>query len=662
MVAGNTWSQKHMVVANETKSPDALSSSFLAIDEVGFIMKTFLPPSRLFNRAMVTVIMTCAIIVMPLLLAPSVRAQPASRPNVVLIITDDQGFGDFSTHGNPHLETPNIDMLAAQSVRFDRFFVNSFCAPTRAALLTGRWPLRTGCHGVTHNREVMRSTEVTIAKALRSGGYYSTCIGKWHNGEQYPFTPQGQGFDEAFGFNNGHWNNYFDPALLRGTQSEPTMGYITDVLTTEAMKFISSRKSKPFFCYVSYNAPHSPFQVPDPFFDKFKAKGFDDTLAAYYGMCENVDQNVGRLLEHLDSEQLSDNTIVLFLTDNGGTAGVKTYNAGMRGGKTSVHEGGSRVPLFVRWPRANWKPHTVKPIVSHIDLYPTILDLCDVAPPAGPAIDGVSLRPLLESSDESAWPARSLFTHNPIDETNRFPGAVRTQQYRLVCEIRGPAGGSSAKANDASATPWQLYDMQRDPGQNDNIANQHPEIVERLSQQYDRWFADISTEGLSRIPIPIGYPNHDPVTLQAPQAYYDKPLAFSNGPGFAHDWLTHWTDPNAKVWFEVEVVTAGEYAVELAFACPETDAGSQVRISAIDKSGDEESIEASVQAAEGAELALAHRDEKGKSKYRNRQWGTLRIGTLSLNQGTQRIVIDPITMPGSEVMDFKHLKLTRRSN
>jgi arylsulfatase A len=193
----------------------------------------------------------------------AMQGAESSKPNVLLIMTDDQGYGDFSSHGNPHLQTPHIDKLAQTGVRFDRFYVNSFCAPTRAALLTGRWPLRTGCHGVTRNAEAMKPTEVTIAEALHPAGYRSACIGKWHNGEQYPFTPQGQGFDEFFGFNNGHWNNYFDAVLLRGAKHEATQGYITDVLTDEAMKFITANKAKPFFCYLSYNAPHSPYQVPD---------------------------------------------------------------------------------------------------------------------------------------------------------------------------------------------------------------------------------------------------------------------------------------------------------------------------------------------------------------------------------------------------------------
>lgn len=598
------------------------------------------------------------LLVIALCLIASFSAQPtfaqAGKPNVLLIITDDQGYGDFSIHGNTHLQTPNIDRLGGEGVRFERYYVNSFCAPTRAALLTGRWPLRTGCHGVTHNREAMRPSEVTMAEALKGAGYRSACIGKWHNGEQFPFTPQGQGFDDVFGFNNGHWNNYFDATLLRGSKKEATKGYITDVLTDEAMNFIRTNQQGPFFCYLAYNAPHSPYQVPDKYFDKFKAKGFEDNVAAFYGMCENLDDNVGRLLAQLDELKIADNTIVLLMTDNGGTAGVKIYNAGMRGGKVSVHEGGSRVPLFMRWPAAKWQPHVAKPIVSHIDVLPTLLDLCKVQAPAGPKLDGISLRPLLEGK-ESAWPERTLFTHNPIDETNKFPGAVRTQRYRLVREIKGPAGGSKAKANDASATPWQLYDMEADPGEDKNIAKENPALVKELSAKYDAWFADISSEGLQRFPLPIGHTEQNPVELHAPQAYYDKPLHFASGPGFANDWLTNWTDAKAKVWFEIDVTREGEYALELAYDCPEADAGSKIRLSV-----GAASQEATVAAAPIHDIPLPHRDEAGKERYRNRQWATLKFGTLKLPKGPARLTLEALSMPGTQVMDLKHVQMTLR--
>lgn len=578
-------------------------------------------------------------------------AEPRVRPNVLLILTDDQGYGDFSIHGNPHVRTPHLDRLGESSVRFDRFYVNSFCAPTRAALLTGRWPLRTGVHGVTHNREAMRPNEVTIAEALRGGGYRTALIGKWHNGEQYPYTPPSQGFDEFFGFHNGHWNDYFDATLLRGTQVEKTQGYISDVLTDEAMKWIAKGGARPFFCYLAYNAPHSPFQVPDKYFDRFKAQGFDDAVAAFWGMCENLDDNIGRLLAHLDRLELAENTIVVFLTDNGGTAGVKIYNAGMRGGKTSVHEGGTRVPLFVRWPAAQWTAHVVKPIVSHIDLYPTLLDLCGVPAPPGPPLDGISLRPLLEG-DGSQWPERVLFTHNPIDETNKFPGAVRTDRYRLVCDIRGRSGGSGAVNNDASATRWQLYDMVNDPGENNDLARQQPEKVAKLSALYDAWFADISRDGLRRFPIPVGYAEENPVEIHAPQAYFTAPLRFHSGPGYANDWLTGWTDANARVWFDLEVVRSGRYALEIAYACPADDAGAKIRIRAGDSF-----LQATVPAAPVEPIALPHRDREGHEKYQNRQWATLKLGSMNLPKGPVELSIETISKPGSAVMDFKHVRL-----
>lgn len=585
---------------------------------------------------------------------PLIAALSASAaPNVLLIITDDQGYGDFSIHGNPHVQTPHIDALGRSGVRFERFYVNSFCAPTRAALLTGRWPLRTGCHGVTHNREAMRPSEVTIAEALKGAGYRTACIGKWHNGEQYPFTPQGQGFDESFGFNNGHWNNYFDATLLRGATPEKTKGYITDVLTDEAIRFIEGNRGGPFFCYLAYNAPHSPYQVPDRYFEKFKARGLEDNVAAFYGMCENIDDNVGRLLASLESRGHADDTIVLFLTDNGGTAGVKIYNAGMRGGKTSVHEGGSRVPLFIRWPAAKWRPHVVAPIVSHIDIYPTLLDLCGVSAPPGPRVDGVSLRPLLEKEGAAGWPERVLFTHNPIDETNKFPGAVRTARHRLVREIKGPAGGSKAKANDASARPWQLYDMVEDPGQEKDIAGEHPEVVEQLGRLYDAWFADISRDGLRRFPLPVGHTEHNPVELHAPQAFHDPPLRFANGPGFANDWLTGWTDAGAKVWFDIDVAASGEYEVELAIACPPADAGSKIRVTIAGQT-----LEATVPAAPAPEIPLPHRDAEGKTRYRDREWVTLKLGAVKLPQGPATLTVQPLSMPGGQVMDLKHVRLS----
>ncbi len=578
----------------------------------------------------------------------------AERPNVLVILTDDQGFGDFSLHGNPHLSTPHIDRLGRQSVRFDRFFVNTFCAPTRAALLTGRYPLRTGVFGVTHNKEVMRTAEITLAEALRDAGYRTACIGKWHNGEQFPFTPPGQGFDEFFGFHNGHINNYFDTELLRGSKSEPTRGFISDVLTDEAIRFVSGRRERPFFCWLAYNAPHTPSQAPDRYFDKFKAKGLDDVTSAFYGMCENLDDNVGRLLAKLDEWQLAENTIVVFMTDNGGTGGVKHFNAGMRGGKTSVHEGGSRVPCFIRWPKQLREPRVVEQIAAHIDVMPTLLDLCGVTPPKGVKFDGRSLRPLLEGR-ESGWPERTLFTHNPINETNRYPGAVRTQRWRLVREIKGPMGGSRAQGNDAGASAWQLYDMPADPAEEHDVAKQHADVVTALSRQYETWFDDISSRGVRRLPIPVGHDEENPVELHAPQAYFDGSLKFFGGPGFAHDWLENWMDAKSRVWFEVDVAKAGDYEISLRYACRKADAGSSVRVSVGDVSA-----EAKVLEADAPIIPLPHRSSEKDRYYVNRRWGVLPMGTLTLPSGPSKLVVDVIQQPGTQALELKGVMLNRR--
>lgn len=577
----------------------------------------------------------------------------ADRPNVLLCLTDDQGYGDVALHGNPHLSTPRMDDLGREGIRFERFYVNSFCSPTRAALLTGRYPLRCGVFGVTHNKETMRLEEVTIAEVLKSAGYRTACIGKWHNGEQYPHTPTGQGFDEFFGFHNGHINDYFDARLYRGTKVEATRGYITDVLTDEAIRFIRRGEGgQPFFLYLAYNAPHSPYQVPDAYYEKYRAKGLSEAVSAFYGMCENMDENLGHVLKAIGDAGIERDTIVLFLTDNGSGTAASVFNAGMRGAKTSVHEGGCRVPLFVRWPGHLKGGRVVEQIASHIDVMPTLLDLCGIRAPAGPALDGISLRPLLEGN-AGAWPARTLFTHNPIDETNRYPGAVRTQRYRLVREFKGKRGGSGATNRDAMATPWQLYDMLDDPGEEKDIASNLPAEVERLSALYERWVDDVRGTGLRRLPIPVGHPQENPITLNAPQAYFEGGMRFNSGPGFAHDYLTGWSDVGARVWFDVDVVRAGKFEVTIQYGCPDADAGSKIRIS----SG-VEAIEAIVRPAAAPKIRLAHRDEDGHLKYVDREWGTLRAGVLKLEPGPNRVELRALTKTGSVVMDFKGMVLT----
>ncbi|MDH3585204.1 MAG: arylsulfatase, partial [Phycisphaerae bacterium] len=307
------------------------------------------------------------------------------RSNVLLIMTDDQGFGDVRSHGNPQIDTPSQDRIAAEGARFDRFFVSPVCAPTRASLLTGRYHLRTGVHGVTRAAETMRSSEVTLAEILKANGYATGCFGKWHNGAHYPQHPNGQGFDEFVGFCAGHWNNYFDTHLEHNGVPIRTKGYITDVITDKAVDFIAKNRSQSWLCYVPYNAPHTPWQVPDRYYNKYKQRGIQDEPAlCAYAMVESIDDNIGRLLGTLEKLDLAKDTIVVFLTDNG--ANSKRFNAGMKGRKGSLHEGGTRVPLFVRFPGRIPAGHVVKPITAHIDLLPTLVELAGVQMPETPPL------------------------------------------------------------------------------------------------------------------------------------------------------------------------------------------------------------------------------------------------------------------------------------
>lgn len=570
-------------------------------------------------------------------------AAPA-RPNVLLILSDDQGYGDFSGTGNPVVATPVLDRFAREGIQFDRFFVSPVCAPTRASVLTGRWWLRTGVWGVTQGKENMRPAEVTLAEAFKAAGYRTGCFGKWHNGEQFPFTPPGQGFDEFLGFNNGHWNNYFDTELIRGSQFVKTKGFITDVLTDAAIAFMEKNRGQPFFCYVPFNTPHAPFQVPDQYFDKYKARGQNDVLATVYGMCENIDDNVGRLLATLERLKLRENTIVLYFSDNG--ANTDRYNAGMRGRKGSVHEGGTRVPLWMQWPARFKQPRVVTEIAAHIDLFPTLLELCDVPPPPGPKIDGVSLVPLLEGK-ATDWPERTLFAYQSrgAPEIGKRD-AVRTQRYRAVRDV-------SDRDNQTGADGWQLYDMRNDPGEKMDLAKREPDLVRRLATAYTNWFADVTSAGFNQPLIPVGYDEQNPVRIYAPQASFTAGIHFFAGSGFANDWLTGWRSLKDRISFQLEVAHAGAFEVELAYACAAEDAGAKIRVNA-----GPNHLEALVPTAPAEAIPLPHRDG-GSKTYVNRKWGELKLGVLPLAKGPTTLTLEALSKPGGEILELKHVQLKR---
>ena len=476
------------------------------------------------------------------------------HPNILLIMTDDQGWGDLHFHGNDSISTPNLDRLAEQSIRFDHFYVSPFCSATRASLLTGRYHLRTGTSWVTHRKEVMRSEEMTLAELFKGAGYTTGLFGKWHNGEQFPNDPRGQGFDEFFGFTAGHWNNYFNATLRHNDEEVPTEGFITDVLTDQAIGFIEKNKETPFLCYVPYNAPHSPFQMPDRYFDKYKKKGLTDKNAAVYGMIENVDDNIGRLLATLDTLGIAENTIVVFLSDNGPNG--QRFNGGMQGIKGSVHEGGVRVPFFIRW-KNNPVPNSLRDreaipnIAAHIDLLPTLADLCNVTLPARSTsgeLDGRSLVPLLKNP-AADWPSRLIFNIHTEGEMRMKPAAVRNDRYRLVVD-----------QNDKI----QLFDLKEDPGERRDIAGNMPELRDSLYGALTDWFKDVTAGGIQPPPVPVAASH---VSLPAPEARFRNTSGgctrFKGGIGWANDYIVNWEYQDDGVEWDINVDSAGLYEIFL---------------------------------------------------------------------------------------------------
>ncbi len=570
----------------------------------------------------------------------SIEPPRQDHPNIVLIMTDDQGWGDIHSHGNPKLDTPVMDRLAQDGARFERFFVSPVCAPTRASLLTGRYFLRTGTHGVTRAYETMRSEEVTLAEALKQAGYATGLFGKWHNGAHYPHDPNGQGFDEFLGFSAGHWNNYFDTHLIHNGKRVETEGYINDVLTDAAMAFIDQHKDGPFFVYLPYNTPHSPFQVPDQYFNKYRERGFDHKNASVYGMVENLDDNLGRLFDRLDALGLRNDTIVLFLTDNGPNGGDR-YNGDMRGAKGSVHEGGVRVPLFIRWPGHLEAGRVIRPIAQHIDLFPTLIDLAGVPMPETLPLDGVSLTPLL-NGDAAGWPERTLFTSwGRQAGMQPTPGAARTSRWRAVNTGEG----------------WELYDMLNDPGQHADVADIYPEVTEHLASAYAAWFADVTRDGFDPIPTPLGHAERMEVELPGHEAYLHpapgQGISYVGRSGWANDWVTNWTSTDAYPSWPVDVVQRGRYELTLLYTCAEADTGARFR------------IEIGGQHLEGR-VTEAHNppynfspDRVLRGEVYEKPWKPLTLGTVTLERGRTDLTIKAISMAGDRMMDVKAVRARR---
>jgi arylsulfatase A-like enzyme len=567
----------------------------------------------------------------------------ATKPNVLLILTDDQGYGDLSCHGNPVLKTPVLDRLASDSIKFDRFFVSPLCAPTRSSLLTGRYSLRTGVKGVSNNEETMRSQEVTLAEVLKSVGYRTGLFGKWHNGDNAPNNPESQGFDHAWGYNRGHWNNYFDTMVKRNGVPVKAPGFIVDATTDEVLSFMDSVPAEqPFFAWVAYTTPHSPFQCPDKYFDEYKSKGLDDELACVYGMCANLDENIGRLLSRLEEKKMREDTIVIFLTDNG--PNTQRYNDDMKGKKGGFDEGGSRVPFFLRWPARFKEARKVSQIAMHIDVLPTLMELCDVRALTLP-LDGRSLVPLLEGKADS-WPERTLFTQFNLGARGSLQAkakakaktgaaAVRTQRYRAV-----------------KGAQWELYDMQADPSQTTDLAGKEPAVLAALVKEYDAWRASVALDADKPNDVPHLGGQENPVELTAPNAVLTGGINFG-GKAPNNAWLVGWDSTEPTVTWRVAVQKAGKYHARLQYLCSDANAGSTMQVSL-----GSHAVSAKVLGTPIVQIPSPDRASR-KSEVLEHVWHWLDLGSFDLQPGEQQIQVRCSELKGQEALWLKGIELKR---
>ncbi len=504
------------------------------------------------------------------------RAVAAERPNVIVIMSDDQGGGDYGFMGNPVIRTPELDAMHRRSGFLSKFYVSPVCAPTRACLMTGRYNYRTRCIDTYIGRAMMDSDEVTIAEFLRDAGYRTGIYGKWHMGDNYPLRAMDQGFQDSLVHRGGGIGQpsdpigaegkYTDPTLIKNGEETPMEGYCTDIYFDAAMDFIdeSAKADKNFFTYIATNAPHGPFHdVPEALYQEYRKVDFSsilvnklnpkrleqesDKLARIAAMITNIDENVGRLFKKLDALALSENTIVVYLNDNG--PNTMRYVGDMRGMKAAVDDGGIRSPLVVHWPAQVPAGRSCDVLCAHIDLLPTLLDACGIEVPDGHKLDGRSFLPLL-TGDATSLPQRQIVlqTHRGNEPQRYHHFALHEQPWKLV----HPSG--FGKENFAGEPSFQLYDLSKDPRQTNNLAQQHPDVVQRLKRGYEAWFKDVSSTrpdnyAPPRIVIGTEHELQSVLTRQDWRHIQGRP----------------WAGNSNGVWL-LEAPEAGDYEIELIFA------------------------------------------------------------------------------------------------
>jgi arylsulfatase A len=555
----------------------------------------------------------------------------ADKPNIVIFLADDMGWGDVNANGNAKISTPVLNRLGNESLSFDRFYVCPVSAPTRAEMLTGRYFLRTGVSSVTRGYENMRSDEVTMAEILKDNGYATGCFGKWHNGRYWPQHPNRQGFDEYVGFPVGHLGYYFDAFYLHNDEEKQSTGYTSDYFTDKALEFIERKKDEPFLCYVPYNVPHSPFQVPAKYFDKYHSAGIDSTLSSVYGMVENMDDNIGKILEKLEELELTENTIVIFYSDNG--PNTERYNGGMKGRKGSVDEGGVRVPFYIKWP-GRIRSGVTQQLAQDIDIMPTLLGLCGIDYLPAKPLDGKDLSSFIKGKGKEF--DRLIFSRQGNQVVENCNSSVRNDRYRLVLTRRDT----------------MLYDMASDPGQKNNLFSKGSDIGTSLLSELVKHNTELISAYEPVTTIEAGFAEEKSFTLPVQDAALSGKIKYSSiHPNQSH--TENWIQNGDSIWWTLNINTPGSYRVEMQYGCPAGETGSSFLLNT--NSG---SLNFRIELPFNS-VILPERDYVKRSESAERTWGWMDAGTISLSEGPEMIILKLMEKNKNEAGLVKALRFSK---
>ncbi len=574
------------------------------------------------------------------LLVSSTYGGLAAHPNILIIIADDQGWGDLSCHGNLNFQTPNLDQLSKSGVSFDRFYVEPVCSPTRAELLTGRYALRGGIRGTSQGDERLDLDEVTIANYLQSAGYRTGLFGKWHNGSQYPYHPLGRGFEQFYGFTSGHWGLYFDAMIDHNGATTTAPGFLPDVFTQKSIGFMeaSLHANIPFFTILSFNTPHSPMQVPETLWDNYKnldlqlagtdAENEDeDHTRAALALVENIDVNVGKIVDFLQEAGAMEDTIIVYLSDNGPNG--NRWNGNLKGIKGSVHEGGVRSPLFISWKGAIPASKSIPKMAAVIDLAPTLFDLAELSFDLTNPMDGVSLKPaIFNTASTKSIDERTLFSH--------WSGrtAARSQSYLYHSD-------------------GELYNLVNDPGQKSDIANERTELKDSLQKELQAWTMEMGSEITDPHSIPIGHPEFSMTYLPARDAVASGAIQRSNrwpNDSFFRNWI-HQED---QIQWSVNVLSEGWYAVDIWYGCAPENVGCEIELSCADSKLNWTVLRAHDAKPIGESYTRSELHESIVKDFRLDG-----MGAVYLKKGNSILTLSSPKIKGTQSIEFRMLRLTK---